>query len=62
MERGTDQVTQDIGIGRGRSYALNFPLRDGITNENYKSIFEPVSGNAFGCYGAGTESDFPGHQ
>ncbi len=34
---------QDVGIGKGKYYALNFPLRDGITNENYKSVFEPVS-------------------
>ena len=34
---------QDVGIGRGKNYALNFPLRDGINDENYKSVFEPVS-------------------
>ncbi len=33
---------QDVGIGKGKYYALNFPLRDGVTNDNYKSIFEPV--------------------
>ncbi len=22
---------------------MNFPLRDGISDENYKSVFEPVS-------------------
>lgn len=27
---------------KGKYYALNFPLRDGITDENYKSVFEPV--------------------
>ena len=28
---------------KGKYYALNFPLRDGICDENYKSVFEPVS-------------------
>lgn len=36
------QIQQDVGIGKGKYYALNFPLRDGISNENYKSVFEPV--------------------
>jgi len=27
---------------KGKFYALNFPLRDGISDENYKSVFEPV--------------------
>lgn len=35
--------TQDIGVGKGKYYALNFPLRDGLSDENYKSVFEPVS-------------------
>jgi histone deacetylase 1/2 len=34
---------QDTGIGKGKYYSLNFPLRDGISDENYKSVFEPVS-------------------
>ncbi|KAG8747995.1 histone deacetylase [Ceratobasidium sp. 414] len=33
---------QDLGIGKGKYYSCNFPLRDGITDENYKSVFEPV--------------------
>jgi acetoin utilization deacetylase AcuC-like enzyme len=28
---------------KGKYYSLNFPLRDGISDENYKSVFEPVS-------------------
>lgn len=31
-----------MGIGKGKYYALNFPLRDGLSDENYKSVFEPV--------------------
>lgn len=38
---GTGDI-RDIGIGRGRYYAVNVPLRDGIDDASYKSIFEPV--------------------
>src|ERR1700749_1944113 len=38
---GTGQL-RDIGVGEGKYYAVNFPLRDGITDETYKTIFEPV--------------------
>lgn len=38
---GTGEL-RDIGVGNGKNYAVNFPLRDGITDETYKSIFEPV--------------------
>lgn len=33
---------RDMGSGKGKRYACNFPLREGITDENYKRIFEPV--------------------
>jgi acetoin utilization deacetylase AcuC-like enzyme len=33
---------QDVGVMKGKYYSLNFPLRDGISDENYKSVFEPV--------------------
>ncbi|PAV59569.1 hypothetical protein WR25_01834 [Diploscapter pachys] len=33
---------KDIGAGRGKYYSLNFPLRDGIDDESYESIFKPV--------------------
>jgi histone deacetylase 1/2 len=29
-------------VMKGKYYSLNFPLRDGISDENYKSVFEPV--------------------
>ncbi|OCH90011.1 histone deacetylase [Obba rivulosa] len=32
----------DRGRGRGRGYAVNVPLKDGITDESFKSVFEPV--------------------
>ncbi|KAJ5694548.1 hypothetical protein N7536_004960 [Penicillium majusculum] len=38
---GTGEL-RDIGVGQGKNYAVNFPLRDGITDVTYKSIFEPV--------------------
>lgn len=34
---------QDIGAGKGKYYAVNFPLRDGIDDESYEQIFKPVS-------------------
>lgn len=38
---GTGEL-RDTGVGQGKNYAVNFPLRDGIDDESYKSIFEPV--------------------
>ncbi|KAJ5735482.1 uncharacterized protein N7483_000607 [Penicillium malachiteum] len=38
---GTGEL-RDIGVGSGKYYAVNFPLRDGINDESYQSIFEPV--------------------
>ncbi|EJD04304.1 uncharacterized protein FOMMEDRAFT_81600 [Fomitiporia mediterranea MF3/22] len=49
---GTGEV-RDIGIGRGRGHSVNFPLRDGITNENYKAIFEPVINEVMRVYDPG---------
>lgn len=33
---------RDIGAGRGKYYAVNFPLRDGIDDDAYETIFKPV--------------------
>lgn len=38
---GTGEL-RDIGVGSGKNYSVNFPLRDGIDDVTYKSIFEPV--------------------
>lgn len=38
---GTGEL-RDIGVGNGKYYSVNCPLRDGIDDESYKSIFEPV--------------------
>ena len=35
-------IVQDIGAGKGKYYAVNFSLRDGIDDESYKSIFVPI--------------------
>lgn len=33
---------RDIGAGKGKYYSVNFPLRDGIDDEVYETIFQPV--------------------
>lgn len=38
---GTGEL-RDIGVSNGKHHAVNFPLRDGIDDNSYKSIFEPV--------------------
>ncbi|KAF1952897.1 hypothetical protein CC80DRAFT_168465 [Byssothecium circinans] len=47
---GTGEL-RDIGVGAGKNYAVNFPLRDGITDETYKNIFEPVIEAVMTYYG-----------
>ncbi|KAK7757005.1 histone deacetylase [Diatrype stigma] len=46
---GTGEL-RDIGIGQGKYYAVNFPLRDGIDDSTYKSIFEPVITSVMSFY------------
>ena len=29
-------------MGKGKGYAVNVPFLDGVTDEDYKSVFEPV--------------------
>ncbi|KAJ3562842.1 hypothetical protein NP233_g9325 [Leucocoprinus birnbaumii] len=33
---------EDKGRGKGRGYAINVPLKDGVTDESFRSVFEPV--------------------
>ena len=40
---------QDIGAGKGKYYAVNFPLRDGIDDESYEQIFNPVRARCYFC-------------
>ncbi|KAI8628956.1 hypothetical protein F5Y19DRAFT_435674 [Xylariaceae sp. FL1651] len=46
---GTGEL-RDVGIGAGKYYAVNFPLRDGIDDSSYKSIFEPVISSVMEYY------------
>ncbi|CAP60220.1 uncharacterized protein PODANS_1_5330 [Podospora anserina S mat+] len=46
---GTGEL-RDIGIGTGKHYAVNFPLRDGIDDVAYETIFEPVITNVMQYY------------
>ncbi|GBB87673.1 hypothetical protein RclHR1_14150002 [Rhizophagus clarus] len=38
---GTGDI-HDIGIGKGKYHSVNFPLREGVDDKTYKSVFEPV--------------------
>ncbi|KIY50746.1 histone deacetylase complex, catalytic component RPD3 [Fistulina hepatica ATCC 64428] len=38
---GTGNI-KDKGRGKGKGYAVNVPLKDGLTDESFKSIFEPI--------------------
>lgn len=38
---GTGDVA-DKGVGKGENYAINVPLHDGMDDESYKNLFEPV--------------------
>ena len=33
---------RDVGVGKGKHYAVNFPLKDGIDDESYTSVFVPI--------------------
>jgi histone deacetylase 1/2 len=35
---------QDVGANEGKNYAINFPLRDGMDDASFRSIFRPVIG------------------
>lgn len=41
---------RDIGAGKGKFYAVNFPLRDGIDDEAYESIFKPLMSKVMETY------------
>ncbi|KAL9040498.1 MAG: hypothetical protein Q9214_004462 [Letrouitia sp. 1 TL-2023] len=46
---GTGEL-RDVGVGSGKYYAVNFPLRDGIDDRSYKGIFEPIIKNVMEYY------------
>uniref|UniRef100_T1J0A1 Histone deacetylase n=1 Tax=Strigamia maritima TaxID=126957 RepID=T1J0A1_STRMM len=41
---------RDIGAGKGKYYAVNFPLRDGIDDESFEQIFAPVVSKVMESY------------
>lgn len=41
---------RDIGAGKGKHYAVNFPLRDGIDDDAYESIFKPLISKVMETY------------
>ncbi|OMJ27085.1 Histone deacetylase 1 [Smittium culicis] len=38
---GTGDI-RDIGVGKGKNYSINVPLRDGIDDDTYQAIFQPI--------------------
>jgi len=40
----------DIGYQKGKYYSLNVPLKEGMDDESYKSIFEPIISKAIEVY------------
>lgn len=38
---GTGRL-EDLGYGKGRNYSVNVPLKDGIDDESYGKIFNPI--------------------
>lgn len=49
---GTGDI-RDTGYGKGRNYSINVPLRDGIDDQSYKSIFEPIISKVMEWYRPG---------
>ncbi|CAA2983994.1 histone deacetylase 19-like [Olea europaea subsp. europaea] len=45
---------EDIGVGKGKYYALNVPLDDGIDDESYQSLFKPIMRKVMEVYRPGT--------
>ncbi|XP_023850467.1 probable histone deacetylase 1-B [Salvelinus sp. IW2-2015] len=41
---------RDIGAGKGKYYAVNYPLRDGIDDESYEAIFKPIMSKVMEMY------------
>ncbi|CDO94185.1 unnamed protein product [Kluyveromyces dobzhanskii CBS 2104] len=46
---GTGEL-RDTGVGKGKYYSVNVPLRDGIDDATYKNVFEPVVGRIMEWY------------
>lgn len=46
---GTGDV-KDVGANQGKHYSVNFPLKDGMDDISYQSIFKPVIGKIMQVY------------
>ncbi|KAI5288291.1 histone deacetylase [Ascosphaera acerosa] len=46
---GTGEL-RDTGIGAGKNYAVNVPLRDGIDDFSYRTIFQPIITNVMAYF------------
>eukprot|EP00940_MAST-03C_sp_MAST-3C-sp2_P001501 g1501.t1 len=46
---GTGDV-KDIGTKDGKYYSINFPLKEGITDQSYESIFKPIISKVMEVY------------
>jgi len=46
---GTGKL-EDIGVERGKRYAVNFPLADGIDDKSFLSVFKPVMSKVMEVY------------
>ena len=49
---GTGDV-KDVGAAAGKHYSVNFPLKDGIDDASYETIFKPVIGKIMQVYQPG---------
>ncbi|XP_044507442.1 histone deacetylase 19-like isoform X3 [Mangifera indica] len=49
---GTGDI-RDIGYGKGKYYALNVPLDDGIDDESYQYLFKPILGKVMEVFRPG---------
>lgn len=49
---GTGDV-KDVGANQGKYYSVNFPLKDGMDDASYESIFKPVVGKIMEIYRPG---------
>ncbi len=39
----------DVGVGTGQHYSVNVPLQEGMDDESYKFMFEPIMQKVGSC-------------
>lgn len=47
------QLLQDIGLDKGKYYAVNVPLRDGMNDESYRDLFQKIISHIMEWYRPG---------